>query len=172
MADLKASLTRIFVAWKTRRFLKEFNERPVSFPVPASTVKNVLVILPRQVEHVDAAMALVRQLRNYYTEWHYMVLDMDKIMKDKLNRLDLPNDQFIEELSKNKFDFSLDLNSNLDIRIAYLLSMLKIDYRLHFLPAAEKYYNIIVQMNMNNSHFKNFDFVVNSLKTIFVKKGQ
>ncbi len=163
--EIKAFVTKKYVYWRTRGSLKELNDISIDCPLDASRIKNALVILPREVEYVDAAVTLVHKMRRHFTRWHYMVLDIDKILHHKLNRLDLPNEEFIEELRKNNFDFALNLNFKTDLRIDYMLAMLKIPYRLHLLSSLDEFYNIVVQADP--ASFKNFDYVQNYLQTIF-----
>ena len=167
MIQWKSLFVRRYVCWKTRPNFKELNKMPVNIPVEADKLKNILIILPKRVEYVDSALALVRELRRHFTQWHYMMLDIDKILSHKLNRLNLPNEEFIGELEKDKFDLVLDLNFDFNIRILYIIGMLKIPYRLHLQSSSDNYYNIIVRANRTAP--LNFDFVVNYLQTIFLK---
>lgn len=125
----------------------------------------MLIILPREIERVDAAVTLVHELRQIYPQWNFMVMDIDKLLPHKLNTLQLPNQQFIRELTANAFDLVVDLNSHLDIRIGYLLLMLKIPYRVHLAEKTGEFYNILVQPN--SSEYPDFKFVIHYMEQIF-----
>jgi hypothetical protein len=107
----------------------------------AKQIKNVLILLPRQEEYIDAAMTLVRHLRQHFKSWHFMLLDIDKIATHKLDRLNLPNNTFVEELLKSKFQLVMNLNFEPDIRMDYLTAILRIPYRLHTQASNSKYYH-------------------------------
>ncbi len=167
MNGLKPFLTEKYVKLKTWRVFKEIDKTPMAIPMPANTVRNVMIVLPRQVEYVDSAVALIRKLRRHFSRWNYMVLDLDKVLAHKLNRLNLPNRNFLQELEKNTFDLVINLNFEFDIRTAYLVVMLKIPYRVNLFPGYGNFYNVVIQPRSNDS--KNFDFVLEYLQTIFQK---
>jgi len=163
---VKHWLAQKYVSWNTKKDLDELETISVSVPLSPGKVKSVLIVLPRQMELVDAAVSLVHDLKKEFPAWRFMVLDMDKVLSHKLNRLDLPNNQFIQELSDNSFDLVLDLNDGYDLRVAYLLVKLKIPYRLHLSEIPNNYYNIFVQSGDKNS--QDFTYVLRYLKKIFV----
>ena len=94
-----------------------------------------------------------------------MVMNVDKIPEEKLDRLDLPNNSFIADLQQNRFQLVLDLNFYMDIRINYLVGMLKIPYRLHLQFTESDYYNIYAHTNLNT--FKDLNHVFDHLKNSF-----
>ena len=166
MNRIKPFLTEKYVKYKTWRLFKEIDKTPMTIPMPAERVRNVLIILPREVELVDSAVALIRKLRKHFSRWNYMVLDLDKVLTHKLNRLNLPNQNFLQELEKNAFDLVINLNYKFDIRTAYLVVMLKIPYRINLFPAYDEFYNVVIHPRKDNS--RNFNFVLEYLQTIFV----
>ncbi len=166
---LKSWFAEKYVSWETKKELQELDKISISVPLPLKSVKQVLVILPRQMEYVDAAVSLVHDLKRQFSGWKFMVLDIDKMLPQKLNRLDLPNHQFISELGQKHFDLVLDLNDSYDLRIAYLLVKLKIPYRLHLAEVPDNYYNIFVQPG--NKQKSNFSYVLDYLKKIFIHEA-
>ena len=162
---LKPLISQQYVYWKTLRNLKQLSKSPVSFPIRSDEVKNVLVLLPTDDEYLDAAFNLVRKLREYFKKWHFMVLNVNKIPEEKLDRFDLPNHRFISDLRQNRFQLVLDLNFYMDIRLNYLVGMLKIPYRLHLQFTESDYYNIYSHTNLNN--FKDLNHVFDHLKNSF-----
>ncbi len=167
MSAIKSYLTEHYINWKTRRNRKALNNQSMNFPLSSSEIRNVLIILPRETNYLDPAVAAIQKIRQHYDSWHYMVLDVDKILPQKLNKLGLPNEEFLKELEKKKFDLVLDLNFGSDHKIRYLILMLKIRFRIHLLSTADDLYNIIVQTNRES--LQNFGFILNNLKTIIVK---
>ncbi len=167
MSGIKSYLAEKYVYWFTRSTLKRLNDYSMNYPIDAGEIRNVLIVLPRDTEYLDAAISTIQKLRQFYSQWHYMVMDIDKVLPHKLNRLGLPNDEFIKELEKSQFQLVLDLNFETDDRIKYLITKLKIPYRLHLKTEPEEYYNIVVQPHQDPA--KNFDFVLTYLHKIFVK---
>jgi len=166
--SLKAFLKEQVVFWRTKGNLRKLSKIPLNFPVDAKEIKNVLVLLPRDEEYQDSAMTLVRNLRHHFTSWHFMALDVNKIPVEKLDRYNLPNREFIDELARSKFKLVLDLNFELDLRMNYLVGMLKIPYRLHLQTADSDFYNICTQTDPLK--FQNFDHVFAYLQNSFIIK--
>jgi hypothetical protein len=165
MSNLKTYFVEQYVKLKTMGILKQLDRTPVMFPIKADVIKNVLVILPRSVEYVDAAVSLVRKLRKIFSRWNFMMLDIDKIKPADINRLGLPNQAFMDDLHKKNFEMVLDLNFDFDIRIAYLVALLEIKYRLHPHTDREDFYNIAV--NAHHAPVQNYDFVLHHVERIF-----
>ncbi len=168
MLDLKIQISKIYVFLKTYQKLRKLFKKTVDFPTSASYVKNVLILLPRKGHLVDAAMIFIRHLRQYYKRWHFMILNVDKITTDKLNKFDLPNRSFISELELNNFQLILNLNFEPDMRMDFLAVMLKIPYRLHVQSSKKDIYNILIQINKDN--FKSYHHVFEYLKSSFLLK--
>ena len=153
--------------WKTRLPLKELNSQANIFPIPSKIITHTLVILPKQLEYLDPAVDLVNELQKEYPLWRYMMLDMDKIIGDKLNRLHLPSNGFISKLKEENFELVIDLNPEFDYRIGYLIVMLRIPYRIYLLSDIIPFYNINIKGNF--FQVKNYKGLINYLKTIFTK---
>lgn len=168
MGYLKEFVAETYARWKTRRVFKEMGKTSLSFPISTDRIQNVLVILPHEMDYVDSAISLIRNLRQLFTDWHFMVLDMDKILHHKLNRLNLPNQNFVEEMRSKDFQLALDLNFEFDKRVGYLLGMLRIPHRIHLSSNSDNFYNIV--MHIDRSSFHDFDFVLNYLQTIFTRE--
>jgi hypothetical protein len=153
--------------WKTHLPLKELNGQAYLFPVPSKKINHTLVILPKQLEYLDPAVELVNELQQEYPYWRYMMLDMDKVIGDKLNRLHLPSSGFISKLKKENFELVIDLNPEFDYRIGYLIALLRIPYRIYLLPDIIPFYNINIKGNF--FQIKNYRGLISYLKTIFTK---
>lgn len=168
MLVLKKQISKVYVYLKTSRKLRKLSQKNVDFPTSASHIKNVLILLPRQEHLVGAAMTLVRHLRQYFKPWHFMILDVDKITEDKLNKYDLPNQSFINELKLNAFQLALNLNFEPDSRMDFLVVMLKVPYRLNIQSSKTDIYNILAQIN--EEKFTSYHHVFAYLKSSFILK--
>ncbi len=163
---MKRLIRKIYFYWKTRHSFNYLNNLSLKYPIKSGELKNVLIILPRQMEYIDPAIVFVRRFKQHFRHWQYMILDIDKVLSDKLNFLDLPNENFIKKLSVANFDLAVDLNQEFDLRIGYLVTLLKIPYRVHLMNNDGKYYNIMVKSR--STTYQNYDFVLKYLKTIFI----
>jgi len=166
MTSIKSNIAHSLVSWRTRNNYKQLAKNDVYFPASASEIKNVLILFPLNEAHQDAAMSLVRHLRQHFQKWHFMILDIGKIPADKLDRFRLPTPDFIDELAKNDFQLVLDLNFEHDLRIRYLVGLLRIPYRLHLRFSDSAIYNMFAQIKLDD--FKSFDHVFDYLKSSFI----
>lgn len=115
---------------------------------------------------MDAALTLMRHLRQHFTKWHFMVLDVRKIPREQQDRYDLPSDQFINDLRKHEFQLVVDLNFQPDLRMKLIIGMLEITYRLHIQVTDSNDYNMFARINPDE--FKGFNHVFNYLKSSFM----
>jgi hypothetical protein len=165
MSSIKSRIAHSLVSWRIRNNYRRFLKGEVHFPVTATEVRNVLILLPLNELYLDAAMILVRHLRQHFKQWHFMILDLGKIPADKLDRFRLPTPDFVTELDKNDFQLVLDLNFEHDLRIRYLIGSMNIPYRLHLQFSDSAIYNMYAQIKPDN--FKSFHHVFDYLKSSF-----
>jgi len=164
--SLKGKIAQRLVNWRIRKNFLQLHNKEVNLPTSSTAVKNVLILLPLNDDFLDPAMTLIRHLRQYFQHWHFMLLDTRKIPAEKLDRFELPNFDFIEDLNKKNFQLVLDLNFEQDLRIRYLVGSMNIPYRLHLQYSDASIYNMFAQISPEN--FKNFQHVFNYLKSSFV----
>jgi len=165
MSTFKNTVARSYVGWKTYLSFRKLSKKTFQFPVSAKEVKNVLVLLPLDEEYMDAALTLMRHLRQHFSKWHFMVLDVRKIPREQQDRYDLPSDQFIDELRKHEFQLVVDLNFQPDLRMKFIIGMLEIPYRLHIQVKDSNDFNMFARINQEE--FKGFNHVFNYLKSSF-----
>jgi len=158
MGSIKSNIAHWLVNWRIRNNYRQLLKNEVRFPVAAAEVRNVLIFLPLDEHYLDAAMTLVRHLRQHFQPWHFLIMDVAKIPADKLDRYQLPIPGFISELEKNDFQLVLDLNFEHDLRIRYLIGSMKIPYRLHLQFSDFAIYNMFAQIKPDN--FKSFNHVL------------
>jgi hypothetical protein len=164
--ELKTKIADWYVWWKTYFNFRNLAKNPLNFPVSDKNVKNVLIFLPLDDAYMDAALTLIRHLRQYFKKWHFMALDVRKIPPDKLDRMNLPGPEFLQDLQINEFQLAIDLNFTHDIRMRYLMGKLTIPYRLHLQFSDSTTYNLFTVTNQEN--FAGFHHVFNYLKSGFV----
>ena len=100
MENLKTTLARKYAEFQIKRMAKKDHEPGLSLPIQARTVKNVLVILPRNLKLMDEALHFLEQLKQQYSFWKIEILDIDKLTPEQYNFWKLPSDQFVEQLPK------------------------------------------------------------------------
>jgi hypothetical protein len=163
--NLKEKIANLYVSWKTYLSFKKLGKIPVNLPVSHKEVKNVLVLLPLEDQYMDAALTLIRHLRQYFKNWHFMALDVRKISPEQQDRFGLPDAEFLKELQKNEFQLAIDLNFKHDLRMKYLIGMLDIPHRLHLTFSDANTYNLFTLTREEN--FSGFHHVLSYLKSSF-----
>ncbi|MFQ5585005.1 MAG: hypothetical protein ACE5GL_11265, partial [Calditrichia bacterium] len=63
-------------------------------------MKKVLVILPRNMDHLEGALDFVQSLWKTYPLWRVELFDVDKLDKSDLNPMRIPRPQLIQRLRK------------------------------------------------------------------------
>jgi hypothetical protein len=168
MSQLKSFFIKLYIFWKTRKGLKKLKHTSVSFPLPSTHIENVLILLPEQADFVDAALTLIRHVRQYFPDWHFMILDINKIPEKNLDKFRLPTQEFIDDLQKSHFQLAVNLNFHPNKRIDYLIVRLEIPYRLCTLKNAHsEYYNMFAKIEPEA--FTGYHHVLVYLKSTFVK---
>ena len=141
MKSLRQVVAEKYINWKARKALKNM-DLSVSFPIHATSVKRVLIILPRNLDLLDDASQFVQVLRRTFSFWNIAMFDVDKIPETHLNWLHLPNTQQLKSLQAAKYDLVIDLNDFFDLRSAYISVMSGAPYRVHLRNHDNRYYNI------------------------------
>jgi hypothetical protein len=168
MQALKSYLTHLYFFLRTTRKIKKLSQHSVDLPMSAQNIKNVLIILPLEEKLTDAAMTLIRHIRQYFNKWHFMILNLNKLNADKLDKFGLPNQSFLKEIAQNDFQLSVNLNFMRDLRSDYIITILNIPYRLHIHSESSDYYNMCAQIRQEN--FTSYRHVLESLKNSFIKE--
>ena len=152
---------------KTDRVVRRL-EQAMSFPIEATSVRKVLVILPRNLEMLDRASKFVQLLRQSYPNWRVELFDVDKLSKDELNPVSLPRPEILAKLKKAQYHFVLDLNDNFDQISSYIALMTEATYRLHFRGENSGYYNIVYQPKHVEGAQLHYDPLLDYLQKLFV----
>lgn len=160
-------LTRLVVKLKSRALAKKIRQE-VRFPIEASSVKKVLVIMPRNLELLDKASLFVQSLRKTYPGWKIELFDVDKLNDQELNRVKLPRQEIVHKLKSAQYQFVLDLNDHIDPLTSYITISTEAPYRLHIQAEASNFYNIIYTPQMTNEGFY-YEPLLMYLRNLFVK---
>ncbi len=126
---------------RARRELKKIKSA-IHFPVQASSIQRVLVILPRDLQLIEPAHQFVNQLRQAFPAWHIQMFDVDKLPAEKLNWLKIPDSAYIQELKSQQFDMVIDLNRHGDWLVTYLAVMSGAPYRVQVENGDKQFFNI------------------------------
>jgi hypothetical protein len=141
MSRLKEKLTEFYIKRKTRKKLKAITQ-PLAFPIEADSIKNVLVILPGNLNYLEAANQFVRNLRDDFSNWSVDIFDVDKITKEDLNRWNMPSHNILSRLIEARYKLVIDLHTKFNLQSAFLTVMTEAPYRINLDYLGQPYFNI------------------------------
>lgn len=167
MRSIIDKLAQIYISLKSQKVLKKV-DAILDFPLPAKKVKNVLIVFPRELNHLDDANQFVQKLREAYRRWSVKIFDVDKISAQDLNILKLPNQTVLEKLKKANYDIVIDLNVHTDMVCAYIAVISEATYRIKFTNEDQHYFNLQCSPSQNNHRFL-YQPLLNYLHDLFVK---
>ncbi len=133
-----------WMAHKARQALKKI-QHAMSFPLHATSIQRVLVIMPRDLNLMEAAHQFINRLRETFPFWDVQMFDVDKMPKEKLNWMGVPSKEYIQELKNRQYDMIIDLNRQTDWLITYLTVMSGAPYRVHVENEDGSFFNIQVK---------------------------
>jgi len=82
------------MAHKARQALKKI-QHTMSFPLHATSIQRVLVIMPRDLNLIEAAHQFINRLRETFPFWDIQMFDVDKMPKEKLNWMGVPSKEYV-----------------------------------------------------------------------------
>lgn len=132
-------LAELYIYLKSRKVIKQINTM-LDFPVKSKEIKKVLIILPRELGHLDDANQFIQDLRKSYKNWKIEIIDVDKI--DDLNLLNIPAQKIIEKIRNTNYHLVIDLNEQFDLVCAFIAIMSKANYRMTFNSKDQNYFNM------------------------------
>lgn len=160
-------LDRIYINLKCRRILKRGNNK-LDFPVQAKEVKKVLVLFPKEVEHLTDANEFVQKLRAEYPRWSVEIFDVDKINPKERNILRMPNRTLSNRLRKKNYNMVIDLNVPLDTVCAFIAMVSEATYRVKLANEDQRYFNMQCASSKENQRFF-YQPLLEYLQNLFIK---
>jgi hypothetical protein len=161
-------LAQLYIHLKSRKVLKQINSM-LDFPIKSREIKNVLILLPCQLNHLDDANKFVRNLRKNYRSWNIQIFDVDKINHTDLNILKLPDQKTVQNIKQANYQLVIDLNEEFDLISAFIAVMSEANYRLTFTTQNQNYFNMQCHpANANNGFF--YESLLDYIQNLFVKK--
>lgn len=168
---MKAKLeifAKLYIYLKSRKVLKQINTM-LDFPVTSKEIKKVLIVLPRELVHLDDANHFIQELRKTYKHWKIEIIDVDKLNKNDLNFLNIPDQKTIEKIKDTNYHLVIDLNEQFDLICAFIAVMSEANYRMTFNSQNQNYFNMQCHSaNKNNGFFYQplFEYV----QSFFIQK--
>ena len=152
--------------WMRRQALRVLkkSQQVVNFPLRASSIQRVLVIMPRDLNHIEAAHEFINHLRQRFPSWQVQIFDVDKLPPEKLNWMQIPRKDYIQELKHQQFDMVIDLNQQVDWLITYLVVMSGAPYRVHLESEDGQFFNI----QFKGNHTIPFEGLVHTFTRLFI----
>lgn len=166
MRSVIEKIAEMYISIRSRSVLKRINAM-LDFPVKSMEIKNVLVILPRGLNHLDEANRFVQNLRQQYRYWKIEIFDVDKVNKDNLNLLKIPDHSIMEKIKSANYHLAIDLNEQFDLVSAFVAVMSEAAYRISFSNQDLDYFN----MQCYPTHGKNGFFyqpLLDYVQSLFV----
>jgi hypothetical protein len=142
--SLKNKITEALVKIKVKPILKRL-PNSLSFPVKATEIEKVLIILPRDMAQLDEANLFVQALKKQYPSWKIELFDVDKLTPNQYTRMQIPKDEVTDKLKSRNFHFVIDLNEVPDQLTSYLALCTEAPYRLHLNSGFNEYFNLTFQ---------------------------
>lgn len=140
----------------------------LKFPTTSAVVRNVLVILPRDLLLLDSASDFVQSLKKTYPGWKVELFDVDKLGKADLNSMRLPRQPVLDKLRQADYHLVMDLNKQRDALSAYIALMTEAPYRLELQQEESIFYNMVYQPQQNGNQIY-YEPLLNYLRRLFVK---
>ena len=171
MSTIKDRATNVWIKSKAEPVARRVNQS-LAFPITASSIKKVLVILPRNLNLIDRASLFVQSMRKNYPTWRIELFDVDKLNKTDLNRMQLPRPEIVDRLRDAGYHLVVDLNDRFDQLSSYIALMTEAHYRLKLgsddgLEAM--YYNMAFQLT-NPGNGIEYDPLLKYLSKLFIRQ--
>jgi hypothetical protein len=158
-------LAKLYIYLKSRKVIKQINTM-LDFPVKSKEIKKVLIILPRELTHLDDATQFIQELRKSYKYWKIEIIDVDKI--DDLNLLNIPDQKIIEKIRNTNYHLVIDLNEQFDLVCAFIAIMSEANYRMTFNSKDQNYFNMQCHpADIKNGFF--YQSLFDNLQKLFTK---
>ncbi len=141
-----ASVGKKWMERRARRALKKMHHA-MSFPLHATSIRRVWVIMPRDLQYIEAAHQFINELRQKFPFWDIQLFDVDKLPQEKLNWMHIPNKEYIADLKNQHYDMVIDLNRQMDWLVVYLAVMSGAPYRVHLENEDGEFFNIQFKAN-------------------------
>ena len=168
MKPIIEKLAQTYIRLKSRKVLKRI-DTILNFPIRSKEVKNVLIVFPRELDHLDDANQFVQKLREGYRRWSVEIFDVDKISPNDLNFLKLPNQEIRDKLKNASYDLAIDLNVPLDAICAFIVVLSEATYRIKFTNQEQLYFNLQCSPSQNNHRFF-YQPLLDYLQSLFTRK--
>lgn len=161
-------LTELYIYLKSRKVIKQINTM-LDFPVKSKEIKKVLIVLPRELNHLDDANQFIQKLRKSYKHWKIEIIDVDKINKEDLNLLNIPAQRIIKKIKNTNYHLVIDLNEQFDLICAFIAVMSEANYRMTFNSKDQDYFNMqCYPTEIKNGFF--YKSLFDYLQQLFTKK--
>jgi len=168
MKPIIDKLARTYIHLKSRKVLKRI-DTILNFPIRSKEVKNVLIVFPRELDHLDDANQFVQKLREGYRSWSVEIFDVDKLSQKELNILKLPNQTVIHKLKKPNYEIVIDLNVPFDPVCAFIAVLSEATYRIKFTNQEQLYFNLQCSPAQDNHRFF-YQPLLDYLQSLFMGK--
>ncbi len=169
MSSIREKITDLMIDSKVKPVISRLNLR-LEFPLKANVIRKVLVILPRNMEKIDAANRFVTALRKRFPHWRVELFDIDKLNDVDLNRMRLPKDEILNKLKKAGYQFVIDMDASADFLSSLITLMTEAKYRLSICEKYPRYYNLTFQPHQNGQPIQ-YKSLLDYLNRLFVKNA-
>lgn len=151
-------------------FLSHQNEETDFFD-QIKKVKRILIVLPIDRTEEINSRKFVKDLQELFGKARISTLDLASLRKHDSNWLGIPNQQYLSQIQREKFDLLMDLNGHHDRICSYLGALAGTPLRLHASNGKfDKIYNLEIRAGGGASLSERYQIILSYLSRMLTKK--
>ena len=155
----------------TRLYFLGHKDEETEFFDRIKKVKKILIILPIDRPEEINSRKFVKDLQDLFGRARISTLDLAMLRKYDSNWLGVPNQQYLAQIQKEKFDLLMDLNGHHDHICSYLAALSGAPLRLHASNGKfDKIYNLEIRAGGNASLSERYQTILSYLSRMLTTR--
>jgi hypothetical protein len=151
-------------------FIRQENDETDFFGL-MKKVKKILIILPIDPSEEINSRKFMKDLQALFSKTRVSTLDLSNLRKHDTNWLGIPNQLYLSQIKKEKFDLLMDLNGHHDQICAYLAALTGAPLRLHASNGKfDKIYNLEIRASGKASLIDRYQTILAYLSRMLLTK--
>ncbi|MGD9486666.1 MAG: hypothetical protein AB7W47_01465 [Calditrichaceae bacterium] len=137
------------------------------FPKMIQNVTHIFVILSAERDLEKENQEFLSSLYKIFSEARISTFERSSLRKEDMNRLGVPNDQYLKNIQDEKFDLVIDLNVKQDKICSYLTALSGASMRLNLTSGRyDHIYNLHIRGGRENTPTRQFGNILTYLKSL------